>query len=261
MPFTLAHPAAAVPLLRMLGRYGVLSALVVGSLMPDLSYFFSFEKWYTGSHSLLGLFWFCLPAGLLSYLVFHIFLKGPLLGLVPVSVFLRCGVYAENYRSLPLVSWVAVIASLLVGSMTHLAWDSFTHKNTLVVNLFPVLQYSLFSFGKYQVYLFKILQHLSTVFGVALMAWWIWRHLKLMPKNNKNLPVMLSMLHRYIVIVALVLIPLCVGALNGISVLDFQSGVFDIQAFVGKVVFSSMKAFFLVLAAYCFGWHLQRLCR
>lgn len=260
MPFTLAHPAAAVPLLRVLGRYGVLSALVVGSLMPDISYFFPFEEWYAGSHSLLGLFWFCLPVGLLSYVAFHIFLKGPLLGLVPVSVFSRCGVYAENYRSLPLVSWVAVIASLLVGSMTHLVWDSFTHKNTWMVNFFSVLQYDLFSVGSYHVYLFKIFQHLSTVFGVTLMGWWVWHHLKLMPKDTRNLPVMLSILHRYLVVLALVLIPLCVGALNGISVVDFQSGAFDVQAFAGKVVFSSMKAFFLALVVYCVGWHLRRLC-
>ena len=35
MPFTFAHPAAVVPLLRPLGRYGVLSALVIGSIVPD----------------------------------------------------------------------------------------------------------------------------------------------------------------------------------------------------------------------------------
>lgn len=39
MPFTLAHPAAAVPLRRRLGRYGTLSLLLIGSMARDLAYF------------------------------------------------------------------------------------------------------------------------------------------------------------------------------------------------------------------------------
>ncbi|MSQ59664.1 MAG: DUF4184 family protein [Betaproteobacteria bacterium] len=39
MPFTIAHPAAALPLLRPLRGFGVLSALVIGSMTPDFPYF------------------------------------------------------------------------------------------------------------------------------------------------------------------------------------------------------------------------------
>jgi hypothetical protein len=51
VPFTLAHPAAAVPLLRPLGRRGLLSALVIGSMAPDLWYFVPFDVTRADSHS------------------------------------------------------------------------------------------------------------------------------------------------------------------------------------------------------------------
>jgi hypothetical protein len=78
LPFTFAHSAAAVPLRHVLGRFGVLSALVIGSIAPDLAFVLPIGVARLDSHSLAGLFWFCLPAGLLTYLLFHRVLKGPL---------------------------------------------------------------------------------------------------------------------------------------------------------------------------------------
>ncbi len=61
MPFTLAHPAAAAPL----RRFGlVLSALVVGSMAPDFPYFLPGLPQDKFGHTLAGVFWFCVPAGL-----------------------------------------------------------------------------------------------------------------------------------------------------------------------------------------------------
>ena len=39
MPFTLAHPAAVIPLCGILRRASVPSALIIGSMAPDLVYF------------------------------------------------------------------------------------------------------------------------------------------------------------------------------------------------------------------------------
>ena len=80
MPYPFAHPAAILPLAGPMGRFAAPSALAIGSVAPDL--------WYLvpglardDSHSLAGLFWFCLPAGALAYLAFHLLLKQPLLAL------------------------------------------------------------------------------------------------------------------------------------------------------------------------------------
>ncbi|RKZ85433.1 MAG: hypothetical protein DRR19_16380 [Candidatus Parabeggiatoa sp. nov. 1] len=61
MPFTLSHPAAAVPLAR--GGL-VLSALVVGSMSPDFLYFLCLSTQYQFGHTFIGVFVFDIPTGL-----------------------------------------------------------------------------------------------------------------------------------------------------------------------------------------------------
>jgi hypothetical protein len=100
VPYPFAHPAAVLPLIRPMGRLGVPSALVIGSMVPD--------AWYlvpglvrADSHSLAGMFWFCLPLGYLLYLLWN----------------------GSRARA-PLH---AVAASLLVGALTHFGWDAVAH--------------------------------------------------------------------------------------------------------------------------------------
>ena len=259
MPFTFAHPAATLPLLRPLGQYGVMSALVIGSLTPDLPYLLPLGAVHIASHTIAGVFWFCIPIGLLSYATFHILLKGPLLGLLPDFLFSRLGAYAARFQSLPPVSWASVLASLFFGASTHLIWDSFTHQGAPAVNLFPVLQSHLFSVGTYQVYLFKLLQHASTSIGLLLLALWLRQWIKTASVNTQPLPIMLSTAHRYIAATVIVLAPTVVGITAGMSALNQQLNTFDFQFFAGRTVFSSMPAFFLAVAAYSIGWHLWRL--
>lgn len=257
MPFTFAHPAAAIPLLRPLGRYGVLSALVIGSVTPDLAYLLPFRALHAESHTLVGVVWFCLPIGLLSYAIFHVLLKGPLLGLLPMFIYSRLGAYAERFQSLPSASWGSVVASLFFGAITHLGWDAFTHQGAPAVNLFPVLQSLLFSIGTYPVHLFKLLQHTSTALGLFLVASWSWQWLAKAPVNERHLPVMLSPSIRYFVIVAIVLTSALAGLVAGL--LSPPIGTFNLQVFVGKAIFASMRALHFAIVAYSVVWHLRRL--
>lgn len=83
MPFTLAHPAAVLPLHRRLRRRASLSALVVGSITPDLAYFLPLGVSGSQSHSALGLLVFCLPVGMLAWGVYLMVLRPFILGLIP----------------------------------------------------------------------------------------------------------------------------------------------------------------------------------
>ena len=120
MPYPFAHPAAVLPLARPLGRFAVPSALAIGSMAPDFWYFVPLLE-RDESHSLVGLAWFCLPAGLLAYALFHLLLKQPLIALLSP----RLGCFTP--AGLPQVPWRAVIVSLMVGALTHLVWDALTH--------------------------------------------------------------------------------------------------------------------------------------
>jgi len=155
MPYPFAHPAAVLPLARPLGRFGVASALAIGSIAPDLWYFVPFVE-RGDSHSVAGLAWFCLPAGLLVYALFHLFLKQPLIALL--SPRLR----AFTPARLPAVPWSAVIVSLLAGTVTHLAWDGLTHSYD-------------------EGWRHNWLQHASTASGTLVLGWWIWRKLRRAP--------------------------------------------------------------------------------
>ena len=172
VPFTFAHPAAAVPLLRPLARYGVLSALVIGSMAPDFSYFLPFPISRSQSHSIAGLFWFCLPVGLISYVLFHRLLARPIVDLLPAPL---------RVRLLPVIDarveaqWRAVVASLFVGAATHIAWDAFTHAGAPLVRVSRALRFHLVTISGYPLSVYTVLQHLSTSIGFALIALWIWR--------------------------------------------------------------------------------------
>jgi len=59
-------------------------------VVPDLWYFVPFAD-RADSHSLAALFWFCLPAGLAAYALFHLLLKQPLTS-GSLSSSPRCGI-------------------------------------------------------------------------------------------------------------------------------------------------------------------------
>lgn len=174
MPYTLAHPVAVIPLARALGGRAVVSALVIGSMIPD--------AWYLVpglgrpfSHNPAGLLEFCLPAGFLAYLAFHLLLKEPLLQLLPREAAARARGYA--CAGLPRASWAAVLACLLIGAATHLLWDAFTHEGPRMAHVLPGL-FEPFHVGPVAVLPSQVLQHGSTLLGFAGLLWWIARKLR-----------------------------------------------------------------------------------
>lgn len=167
MPYPFAHPAAVLPLVPLLGRLAVPSALAIGSVTPDLWHLVPFAD-RADSHSAAALLWFCLPAGLLAYALFHLVLKQPLIALVwPRLEAFAC-------KGLPRAPWYAVIVSLLAGTLTHLAWDAITHTNDHTVH------------GP------NWFQHANTLLGSVILGWWIWRRVRRVPA----LPWKISAFHR-----------------------------------------------------------------
>ena len=155
MPYACAHPAAVIMLPRLLGTLSVPSALAIGSVIPDAWYFLPILE-RGDSHGALGLLLFCLPAGLLAYAAFHRICKEPLLALLPGALAARVGAFA--CEGLPQVPRRAVVVSILAGTLTHYAWDAFTHESALSAWL--NLNH-------------RLLQHASTLLGTAFVAWWV----------------------------------------------------------------------------------------
>jgi hypothetical protein len=168
MPITPAHPVAALPLRGLLGRLGSTSALVIGSMTPDLAYFLPFSVPRSTSHSLAGLLWFCLPAGLALWGTYRVLLRPFVVALLPQAISRR--LRASEPVGWSLVDVVAAAVSVMVGAVTHLAWDGFTHASGFAVRALPVLQMRIPVSSLFHPHLFKVLQHASSVVGMAILA-------------------------------------------------------------------------------------------
>lgn len=256
MPFTFAHPAAAIPLHRRLGRFGVLSALAIGSLTPDLPYFLPLPVDRMESHSLAGLFWFCLPLGLSVYLVFHLLLKRPLLVLLPNALTCRIAPLACTNSPLPNAPWAGVMVSLLAGAATHLVWDSFTHERAPGVQILPFLRIYLFSVGEYHVHLFQVLQHASSVIGVGLLAWWSWRWLRSAPPHPLKPPLILSAQSKAVVVVCLLGLSGSFALVSASDILSNSINMPVIRQALRQAVITAVSTFGIGTLAYSIAWHI-----
>lgn len=167
MPFTLSHAAAAAPF----ARYGfVLSALVIGSFSPDFIYFIRLSPIGHFTHTMPGVFLFCLPSGMAVLWIYHRLLKAPLAALLPDP--LRHSLLDPDrpFNFLPVQRLAALALSITLGAFTHIAWDSFTHESGAALRFFPFLGMSVINLGSEWVPLTRVLHHASSVIGLAWIA-------------------------------------------------------------------------------------------
>ena len=127
MPFTGRHPAAVLPLLRV----GLVpSALVIGSMSPDLPYYLPVQVGKSVTHSAAGIAGPDLLLGAVSFLVWQ-FLVVPLaVAAAPAGIRARLAPALpappiSHLRSVRAVVLLAV--ALWIGATTHVVWDEFTH--------------------------------------------------------------------------------------------------------------------------------------
>ncbi|MGP4042829.1 DUF4184 family protein [Streptomyces sp. 2A115] len=149
MPFTLSHAAAVLPALRTdgTGRGRLIpAALVAGSFAPDMTYyaasalpeameFGEFTHSFTGVLTVDVLITWALVG---AWLV----LREPLVALLPrgrqgrIGSLLHCGSPRARFRPALALWWYV---SAVLGALTHVVWDAFTHLDRWGMRVFPVL--------------------------------------------------------------------------------------------------------------------------
>jgi Domain of unknown function (DUF4184) len=171
VPFTLSHPAAVLPL-RTWTPALPFTALVIGSMTPDAEYYLPFEPFPRRlTHAFVGVPTVDLVIGIVTLVLVQLILAAPLAALLPevwgerVRAWGRTGI-PRSARAAALT-----VVALIVGSATHVIWDSFTHINGQVVEHVPALRDQV---GRYPV--FQWLQLLSSVFGLVVIGVSLWRH-------------------------------------------------------------------------------------
>jgi hypothetical protein len=167
MPWTFAHPAAVLPL-RPLKRLSF-GALVIGSIAPDIGYYFNCFDFAAAAHTPLGILTLCLPTGLALIVLVRV-LHRPVAELMPDP-------HRQALLSLPLMprfntplAACRVSISVIVGAVTHVAWDSFTHGTGYLVALVPRLRIPILMLGYRSIPLYELLQHASTALGTGVLV-------------------------------------------------------------------------------------------
>jgi hypothetical protein len=169
MPFTPAHPAIALPFLRW--RYVSATALIIGSMAPDFEYFLRMST-VNGEHghSLAGIFYFDIPVTLFLAYIFHRFVKGNLISNLPAYLQRRLSDLKqfdfENYLRKHVLIFVI---SAVIGSASHILWDSFTHPRTWIVENLSIYKTILVPLDGVKYPLYYALQHFSSYIGLTLM--------------------------------------------------------------------------------------------
>src|SRR5574338_431209 len=183
MPNPIAHLAASIPF----SKVGLIfSALVIGSISPDFGYLVLHFSYLNSlltpffMNTTWGLILFDVPVALVLLWFFHTFMKWPLLSLLPESLQRRLFKHAQEFSFRPIRHFGVILISLLVGSSTHVIWDSFTHESGWTVQHFTLLSTSING-----VPLYSVLQNLGTVLGITLLIYWTIKWLRTAPQSEQ----------------------------------------------------------------------------
>ncbi|OCB78484.1 DUF4184 family protein [Flavobacterium crassostreae] len=179
MPFTFSHPAIVLPFFKK--KYCSATALVVGSMSPDLEYFFRMKMHSQWSHTFLGIFLIDFPLGFLVIFAFHEIIKKPLINHLPFCISGRLQLLKnKNWMTYFRRHVFIVISSFFLGAVSHIFWDSMTHWDGYLVQKIPFLNNSFFSFPVY-----TIAQHGSSMLGLILLFWHVYK-LPVIPDPVEN---------------------------------------------------------------------------
>lgn len=174
MPFTPSHAVVALPFLR---TPLVPAAIAIGAMTPDLPLFVrGFGVSYAFTHTYANVIW-TVAIALGLFLLWRVVLRHAAPELSPRWLARRLpaqwgapagdaindalGVGARWTRML----WL--LASLMIGVVSHILWDGFTHEGRLGLALLPALEEQ---WGPLQGY--KWLQRGSSVVGLGIIGVW-----------------------------------------------------------------------------------------
>lgn len=168
MPFTPSHAAAVLPFLR---TPLPASALIAGSVAPDLPFYLPFElPWPT--HTAGAVVTTDVLIGLAAWALWHGLLSAPAVRAAPAALRARLTGIPVGLRtrssSATRVAWT--LLALAVGAGTHVLWDEFTHPRRWGPETFPVLAGQWGALPGY-----RWLQYGTSVLGGLVLLGWVLR--------------------------------------------------------------------------------------
>lgn len=240
MPFTLSHPAAAL----LVARTGLpVTAVVAGTMVPDVPMFVRVRGTYGVTHSLVGVVTVDLLLGVLGVALWVLVVRDALVDVAPAEVRERIAPAAGWSRR----RWALVPAGVLLGSLSHVAWDLFTHPGRWGARHVPWL-------GEQHAGLagFAWAQYVSGVLGLLVVAGWAVTRVRSRPREARPVRVQSMGVRAAVLLVLAVALGTAVGGALGAT--QGPHGV----AFHGAVVGTSVLALGVLLLALLWQWQVRR---
>lgn len=247
VPFTLAHGAAVLP---FRGSRLVFPALLVGSFAPDFEYFFRLNPSGRFGHTLLGVFVLDLPLSLFVLWLYHSFVSLPVAKLLPTRFAHRLADPGKENIFGGVRGFTLIMISIFVGVMTHIAWDSLTHRNTWPYRHWRVLSQavSLPILGSIPCY--KVLQHGSTILGLAIFATWLLMRYWASPGPDPNFRSSTTSMRKVVITLAILGVATIGAVVRSLLVVGPPVGPSAEKQFVGVSVVTSIALIWWELVAY-----------
>jgi len=232
VPFTFSHPAAVIPLDYISKRWFSLTALVVGSTVPDFEYFLRMRVSSAYSHTWGGLFWYDLPLGLIAFLIYQWLVKDKLITHLPRGINNRFSHYQNAVPKSSGTTYVAVVViSILIGAPSHILWDSFTLPAGYFVRHHHILKHKVM-IANQSVAFYNMLQDISTAVGAIIVGYAIYKQ----PKGRVTSVTPGKIVSYWIAIVFIALVVVGIRLVTGLSIAQY-----------GDVIMSTISGFLIGL--------------
>jgi len=220
VPFTLAHPAVAVPF----RRWGlILSALVMGAVAPDFEYFIRLEPHGRFGHQMPWVVLITFPGAIVALWVFHAGVKRGLVAVLPLSAQRRLQPYLGRFSFGGGRRFALIAASIAIGIGTHLLWDTFTHPDTIVYEHWMWLQTGIeLPALQTSMPVYKILQLLSSLLGCLVLAFWMWLWWIRAPEWPTPVRAELPAGKRAAILAVMIVLPVVCGIMRAASARGFS---------------------------------------
>lgn len=174
MPFTLAHPVAVLPLARC--AYLHFPALVLGSLSPDFVYFLGGKAAFNIGHTWLGCLLVNLPLCFVFYAIYVWIWRDAFKHYLPNII--NTTPHQRIFRQ-PSHFVLLFATSAIIGMMTHIILDNFTHETGYFVQKIPFLRAEVGIFP-----LFKWLQYTGGVLGLLACVGFLYLNAQKYPQKS-----------------------------------------------------------------------------
>lgn len=162
-----------------------MTGLIIGSMAPDFEKFIRMRAFDAYSHTWKSIFYFSLPVALILAFLFHLIVRDVLIEHLPAFlqrrlIKLRNFDWVQYFRN----HYGMIILSIITGTVSHIAWDAFTHADGRFVKWLPFLQKPVTIRG-IEMQLYSVLQLGFSILGLIIVIYAFF-HLPALPVRNTH---------------------------------------------------------------------------